>query len=108
MAIVSFFITLPALVLFLYAPEAFSGRADSGAATTGGWIWLYDTSAYGGIIGLMLQKFLLTLKGILWSWQGAYSFMGLPVFSPVFALGFVITLLIHCDPYRKRFSRGPF
>jgi hypothetical protein len=42
----------------------------------------------------MLQKFLLTLKGILWSWQGAYSFMGLPVFSPVFALGFVITLLM--------------
>jgi hypothetical protein len=101
MAFVSLILTLPALVLFLYAPEAFSGRADSGGATTGGWIWLYDTSAYGGIFGLMLQKFLLTLKGILWSWQGAYSFMGLPIFSPVFALGFVIALLMAVRSLRQ-------
>lgn len=94
LALVSLVFTLPALVLFLYAPEAFSGRADAGSSTTGGWLWLYDTSAYGGPVSLVLQNIALSLQGILSSWRGAYSIMGLPILSPVFAAGFVVAVLL--------------
>ena len=92
MAFVSFVITLPAILLFLYAPESFSGRADLGTASTGGWIWLYDTSRFGGVLPLLLKKFALNLQGIGISWVGAYGFMDLPILSPVFFLGFLIAV----------------
>lgn len=101
MAVVSFVLTLPALVLFVYAPEAFSGRADSGSAVTGGWVWLYDTSAYGGLFALFMQKVGLTLQGIIVSFTGAYTIMGLQVFSPLFAIGFVVSVAFLFRAWRQ-------
>lgn len=101
MAMVSLIVTLPALIMFMYAPESFSGRADTGSASTGGWIWLYDTSAYGGALGLVLQKIGLTIQGILTSWHGAYGIMELPILSPLFALGFVIAVGLSVRSWRQ-------
>jgi len=92
MAFVSFLITLPAILLFISVPESFSGRADAGTATTGGWVWEYDTTASGGVVGLTLAKLGLTLQAFGISWQGPYNIMNQPMLGPVFFLGLLLAL----------------
>jgi len=91
--IAAFVVTLPALILFLTVPGSLTGRADTGTAITGGWIWAYDTSPHGGLIGLVLQKLALTVMGIGVFNNGPYAIMNQPILGPLFALGFVITLI---------------
>lgn len=92
MAVSSFILTLPALILFITTPEAFSARADAGTAQTGGWIWQYDTAAYGGILALIIQKIGLTLLAFGIHWHGPYNIMNLPMLGPLFFAGFLIAL----------------
>lgn len=94
MAAVSFALTLPAIILFIRTPEAFSARADAGTAATGGWIWNFDTSQYGGIIGLTLQNLWLQAQAFGVRFEGAYTIMNLPLMSPVFFAGFLISLVL--------------
>src|SRR5690606_23464557 len=100
MAISSFILTLPALILFVTTPEAFSARADAGTAQTGGWIWQYDTSAYGGVLSLILQKFGLTLLALGIHWDGPYNIMNLPMLGPLFFAGFLIALPLAVRRFR--------
>ena len=100
MAITSFVLTLPALILFVTTPEAFSARADAGTAATGGWIWQFDTSAYGGILSLILQKFGLTLLALGIEWRGPYNIMNLPMLGPLFFAGFLIALPLAVRRFR--------
>jgi hypothetical protein len=92
MALTSFILTLPALILFVTTPEAFSARADAGTAQTGGWIWQYDTSAYGGVLSLILQKIGLTVLALGIQWNGPYNIMNLPMIGPLFFVGFLAVL----------------
>ncbi|MAS34195.1 MAG: hypothetical protein CL610_09315 [Anaerolineaceae bacterium] len=100
MAAVSFILTLPALILFVTTPEAFSARADAGTAQTGGWIWEFDTSAYGGIVGLIAQKIGLTLLALGIRWEGPYNIMQLPMLGPLFFVGFVIAVVMGLRRFR--------
>ena len=93
-AFTSLLVALPAILLFISTPATFSARADQGTQITGGWIWLYDTSSYGGLVGLVAQKLLLTLRGIGISWSAEYSLMGQPMLPPLFFLGFIAALIL--------------
>ncbi len=84
--------SLPAILFFIFVPGSFSGRADTGTATTGGWVWAYDTSAQGGLLGLMLKKLGLTFAGIGLRLDGPYSIMGQPILAPLFFIGFVVAV----------------
>jgi len=94
MAGVSLVLTLPAILLFLRSPDAFSLRADLGTAATGGWIWNYDTSAYGGALGMTAQNLIQTLRGITISFDGNYAFMNEPILSPIFVAGLLIACVM--------------
>ncbi len=102
LAIGAVIVALPALVLFLTVPGSFSGRADAGTADTGGWIWAYDTSAQGGLFGLMLKKVTLELRAFGIEWSGPYTLMGQPMLRPIFFVGFVIALLFWLRSPRQR------
>ncbi|MEO8397355.1 MAG: hypothetical protein ABI700_30440, partial [Chloroflexota bacterium] len=93
-AIVALLVALPAILLFISTPATFSARADQGTQITGGWVWLYDTSAYGGIVALIAQKLLLTLQGIGITWSAEYSIMGQPMLPPLFFLGFIAAVIL--------------
>lgn len=93
-AVVAFLVTLPALLLFLTTPAAFSGRADAGSQETGGWIWLFDTAQYGGVFGVILQKLWLTLAGVGVSWNAEYTMMGNPMLTPLFFAGFIAAVIL--------------
>ncbi len=97
---VTLIVALPAIILFIQTPATFSARADQGTQVTGGWIWLYDTAKYGGVIGLILQKIGLTLQGIGITWQAEYSIMGQPMLAPLFFAGFLVAVLLTLR-YRK-------
>ncbi|HVU10321.1 MAG TPA: hypothetical protein VHD90_03545 [Phototrophicaceae bacterium] len=92
--IVALIVTLPAIILFIQTPATFSARADQGTQITGGWIWLYDTTKYGGVAGLILQKIGLTIKGIGVTWQAEYSVLGQPMLAPLFFAGFVVAVIL--------------
>ncbi|MEP7284904.1 MAG: glycosyltransferase family 39 protein [Chloroflexota bacterium] len=92
MALVSFVVTLPALILFITVPGSFSGRADTGTAITGGWVWAYDSSAEGGLLVLIAKKIALTLLAFGVYWNGPYTIMGQPMLGPLFFIGFVIAI----------------
>ena len=100
MAAVSFVLTLPALILFVTTPEAFSARADAGTAQTGGWLWQYDTSAYGGTLSLMIQKLGLTLGALGFAWHGPYNIMNLPMLGPLFFGGFIASFPVALRQFR--------
>ncbi len=101
MALVSFVVTLPALILFVTTPEAFSARADAGTAQTGGWIWQFDTSAYGGVAGLVVQKIGLTLLAFGIEWRGPYNIMNLPMLGPLFFVGFLAAVPFALRNFRQ-------
>ena len=92
MAGVAFILTLPALILFVATPEAFTSRADAGTAATGGWIWKYDTSAEGGLIAVLVKKIGLTLAAIGVHWDGPYTAMNQPMLAPLFFVGFAVSV----------------
>jgi hypothetical protein len=92
MASVAFILTSPNIILFLTTPRAFSARADIGSATTGGWIWKYDTSAQGGLLSVLLQKFGLMLLAFGIWWNGSYTIMNQPMLGAAFFLGLLLSL----------------
>ncbi len=102
MAGVAFVLTLPALILFVTVPGAFSGRADAGTAITGGWVWAYDLSAQGGLTGLLLQKLWLTLRAFGIASVGAYTIMGQPMLGPLFFAGFIVAFAVAVRRPRDR------
>src|SRR5260221_12254208 len=91
MAIAALMVTLPAIILFLTVPGSFSGRADTGTATSGGWVWLYATSI-GGLAGLLVQKIGLTLLAFGIYWNGPYTIMSQPMLTPLFFIGFLVAI----------------
>jgi hypothetical protein len=101
MAVTAFILTLPALILFITTPEAFSARADAGTAQTGGWIWQFDTSPYGGTLNLIIQKIGLTLLAFGFSWNGPYNIMNLPMLGPVFFVGLLAALPAAARRYQQ-------
>src|SRR5260221_1861151 len=92
MAAASLLVALPAIILFVTVPGSFTGRADTGTATTGGWIWNYDTSAAGGLLVLLAKKIGLTLLAFGITWNGPYTVMGQPMFNPLFFIGLLLAL----------------
>ncbi len=92
MAVVAIVLTLPNLVLFVTTPEAFSARADVGAADTGGWIWEHDTSAQGGLLATLAQKMGVSLLALGIYWDGPYTVMNQPMLGPLFFAGFLLAL----------------
>ncbi len=101
MALVSALVTLPAILLFLDAPKSFSARADYGGADTGGWIWLYDTSAHGGMLGLVAQKAAQTAVGVGIGWEGDYTLFGQPILPPLFFVGFLAAVAVTLRRWRE-------
>ncbi len=93
MAIVSFVLTLPNLITFATTPEAFSARADTGSATTGGWAWDH-TESVGELISIVAQKIGLEALAVGIHWEGPYSVMNSPMLTPIFAIGFTVTLFM--------------
>jgi|GEM_PF-1718382 len=90
MAVVSAILTLPNLITFATTPEAFTARADSGGAETGGWAWQYDPE--GGVGSVMLQKIGLELLALGIEWNGPYSVMNQPMLGAIFFIGFLIAM----------------
>ncbi|HJW84078.1 MAG TPA: hypothetical protein VJ754_07220, partial [Anaerolineae bacterium] len=101
MALVAFVLALPALILFVTTPEAFSARADVGTATSGGWIWEYDLSAQGGLGSVLLQKLARILLAFGLRWDGPYTVMSQPMLGPIFFVG-LLAALAACFRYPKR------
>jgi hypothetical protein len=89
---VALILSMPALVLFLSTPEALTARADTGTATTGGWIWKYDTSAEGGPVVLLLKKIGVTLEAFGITWNGPYTTLHQPMLAPLFFIGFLVAV----------------
>src|SRR5258708_30186190 len=92
MAAAALLVALPAIILFVTVPGSFTGPADTGTATTGGWIWNYDTSAAGGLLVLLAKKIGLTLLAFGITWNGPYTVMGQPMFTPLFFIGLLVAL----------------
>ena len=95
-------VALPAIILFVTVPGSFSGRADAGTADTGGWIWAYDTSGQGGLLGVLIKKIGLELNAFGNVSGAAYSLMGQPMLAQIFYIGFLIALLCWLRFPRKR------
>jgi len=108
MASVALVLTLPALILFVTVPGSFSGRADAGTAITGGWVWAYDLSAQGGLVGLLLQKLWLTLRAFGVASVGAYTIMGQPMLGPLFFGGLIAAFAVFVRRPRERANAWPF
>ncbi len=101
LAAVAIVLSLPNIITFIATPEAFTARADNGTAATGGWIWLYDMSAEGGLFAVLIKKIGLELLAFGIHWQGPYSVMGNPMLTPLFYIGFLIAaVLIFLQPRR--------
>ncbi len=101
MLAVAVLLSLPNIITFIATPEAFTARADTGTAETGGWIWDYDTSAEGGMIAVLLKKVGLELLAVGVNWDGAYSMMGYPMLTPLFFVGFLFAVgLLIAHPRR--------
>lgn len=88
--VVGVVLSLPNIIAFITTPEAFTARADTGTATTGGWIWLYDMSARGGLIAVLLQKIGLELLAFGIVWDAPYTILNKPMLEPLFFIGFLI------------------
>lgn len=93
MAVTSFLLTLPNIMMFITTPEAFSARADAGSATTGGWAWQY-TDSVGELLSIMVQKIGLEVQAVGVYWDGPYNVMNSPMLTPLFAIGFGVALLM--------------
>src|SRR5690606_41036572 len=94
MASVSLILTLPALILFVATPEAFTSRADAGTAATGGWIWKYDMSGEGGLIAVLVKKIGLTLAAFGIHWDGPYTVIDQPMLAPLFFVGLAVSICV--------------
>lgn len=93
MAFVAALLVLPNLYLFATAPEAFTGRADVATGQTGGLIWDYDLSAFGGLGGLLAQKLGNDLLAVGITWEGPYKGMGFPILAPLFLGGLLLVII---------------
>ncbi|MBN1679537.1 MAG: hypothetical protein JW966_04545 [Anaerolineae bacterium] len=92
LAAVACVLTLPALILFITTPEAFTSRADAGSAATGGWIWKYDMRGEGGLIVMLIKKISLTLQAFGIAWDGPYTVMDQPMLAPLFFVGLLVVV----------------
>ena len=87
-------LSLPNIITFIVTPESFTARADTGTATTGGWIWLYDMSTRGGLIGVLLKKIGLELLAFGIVWDAPYTVLNQPMLEPLFFIGFLIAVVM--------------
>lgn len=93
MAVVSFIFTLPNIITFVTIPETFGARADAGSATTGGLAWQY-TDSLGELVNIVIQKIGLEVLAVGWRWEGAFHMMNSPMLTPLFAIGFAVSLIM--------------
>ena len=91
---ISLIVALPAILLFITTPATFSARADQGTKDHRRLDLALRYRQYGGIVGLIAQKLLLTLRGIGLSWSAEYSIMGQPMLPPLFFLGFIAAVFL--------------
>ena len=103
MAIASFAFTLPNIITFVTIPETFSARADAGSAATGGLAWQY-TDSLGELADIIIQKIGLEVLAVGWRWEGAFHAMNSPMLTPLFAIGFAVSLIM-AFRNRKRIAR---
>ncbi|MFC1961041.1 hypothetical protein ACFLYO_10055, partial [Chloroflexota bacterium] len=101
MAGVALLLVLPNLILFVTAPEAFTGRADVATGQTGGLIWDYDLSAFGGLGGLLAQKLGNDLLAVGITWDGPYKGMGFPILAPLFFGGLLLVVIPAVRGFRR-------
>ncbi len=107
MAVTALLLVSPNLVTYLTQPRAFFGRAEAATAYSGALIWTLDTSRYGGTLGLFLRKVEENFRAIGLTWQsGPYTtLLEQPILTPLFFLGFLITLaLLLRFPRRATFA----
>ena len=103
MAIVSFAFTLPNIITFVTLPGTFSARADAGTAATGGLAWQY-TDSLGELVSIIMQKIGLEILAVGWRWEGAFHAMNSPMLTPLFAVGFAVSLITALQN-RKQIAR---
>jgi hypothetical protein len=98
-------LSLPNIYTFVTTPEAFTARADTGTATTGGWIWEHqaEAAAQGGLLVVLLQKIGLQLLAFGIYWHGPYSLMNSPMLTPIFFLGFLVAV-VQAAAYPRRMA----
>lgn len=94
MAVVAVVMVSPNLYTYLTMPRAFFGRAEAATPFSGAFIWTFDTSQYGGPLGLAWVKLVRNFRAVGIAWQSAPYTSGLeqPILSPVFFVGFLLAL----------------
>ncbi|MCA0456928.1 MAG: glycosyltransferase family 39 protein [Chloroflexi bacterium] len=94
MAVVALVLVSPNLYTYLTMPRAFFGRAEAATPFSGAFIWTFDTSQYGGPLGLAWVKLVRNFRAVGIAWQSAPYTSGLeqPILSPVFFVGFLLAL----------------
>ncbi len=106
MALTALVLVLPNLITYAITPEALMGRVDVASGATGGFIWNFDLTRYGGFWGLIGQKLLANLPIVGLHWDGAYTAMEQPILAPVFFAGAIIALSLGLARRRRTVAFG--
>jgi len=96
MAVVALILVSPNLYTYLTLPRAFFGRAEAAKPFSGALIWTFDNSPYGGPFVMVWNKLVHNFEavGIVWD-SGPYTTeLAQPILTPLFFVGFLLTLLI--------------
>ncbi len=94
MAFVALLLVRTNFYKYLTIPRAFFGRAESATPFSGAFIWTFDTSQYGGPLGLAWVKLVRNFRAVGITWQSGPYTSGLeqPILTPVFFVGFLLAL----------------
>jgi hypothetical protein len=95
MAVVAFVLVSPNLITYLTLPRAFFGRAEAATPYSGAFIWTLNDRP-GGAWGLFWSKLLNNFRAVGIAWEnGPYtSELQQPILTPLFFVGFLLTLVI--------------
>ncbi len=95
MAVVAFLLVSPNLYTYLTLPRAFFGRAEAATPYSGAFIWTLNDRP-GGAWGLFWSKLLNNFRAVGIAWEsGPYTTeMQQPILTPLFFVGFLLTLVI--------------
>ncbi len=110
MGVTSFIFVLPNIYTFISTPRAFIGRAEAATPFSGALIWTFDTSKYGGPLGLVWRKLINNFLsfGVTWP-SGPYtSGLSQPILTPLFFGGFLLTVWLLLRRSRQRQFAWPW